>query len=506
MSSCRRFPKNFPMKISLLSAARKLGAVALCLASSTALLAAQPRPNVLFIMADDYRPELGAYGSTAHTPNLDRLARRSVQFDRAYCQQAVCNPSRSSMLTGRRPDTLRIWNNSVHFRELNPDVTTLPLHFKQHGYTTRNVGKIFHNWHTKEKGDARSWSAPEFLHYATHGEDGPQVKGELPKNHASGGGRSYTSVPLTECRDVPDEAYYDGRVAAEAVRVLGEVKGQTFFLAVGFWKPHAPFNAPKKYWDLHERSKLPPLNPARPAGAPEIAFHDSREILGLPGPQRITPTPELVAEMRHGYFANIAYLDAQLGKVLDALDRSGVADRTIVVFVGDHGYHIGEHTQWGKTSNFEYDARVPLFVAVPGGAHAGRRTASFAELIDLFPTLAELCALPRPAGLDGASLVPVLRNPAAAVKPAAFTQHPRPGYYDREPEKVPRAMGCSVRTAQVRYTEWRDWKTGDTIARELYEDADEPAETRNVVGDPRLAEAQREAERLLRERFPKVTH
>jgi iduronate 2-sulfatase len=483
-----------------------LALIGLAIASGGFAASGETRPNVLFIMADDYRAELATYGSAALTPNLTRLARRAVQFDRAYCQQAVCNPSRSSMLTGRRPDTLRLWNNGTHFRELNPDITTLPLHFKQQGYTTRNVGKIFHNWHTKEKGDARSWSAPEFLHYATHGEDGPQVSGELPKNHASGGGRIYTSVPLTECRDVPDEAYYDGRVAAEAVRVVAEVKDRRFFLAVGFWKPHAPFNAPKKYWDLYDRAKLPPLDPRRPAGAPEIAFHDSREILGLPGPQRITPTPELIAEMRHGYFANISCMDAQLGKVLDALDRSGVADRTIIVFAGDHGYHTGEHMQWGKTSNFEYDARVPLLLAVPGSVHAGKRTRSFAELIDLFPTLAELCALPRPDGLDGTSLVPVLRNPAVAVKPAAFTQHPRPAHFDREPDRMPKAMGCSVRTALVRYTEWRDWKTGETVARELYEEADEPAETRNLVDEPRLAAAQREAERLLRERFPKVTH
>lgn len=483
-----------------------LALIALALTSIGFAASGESRPNVLFLMADDYRAELATYGSAALTPNLTRLARRAVQFDRAYCQQAVCNPSRSSMLTGRRPDTLRLWNNGTHFRELNPDVTTLPLHFKQQGYITRNVGKIFHNWHTKEKGDARSWSAPEFLHYATHGEDGPQVSGTLPKNHVSGGGRKYTSVPLTECRDVPDEAYYDGRVAAEAVRVLGEVKDQRFFLAVGFWKPHAPFNAPKKYWDLYDRAKLPPLDPRRPAGAPEIAFHDSREVLGLPGPDRITPTPELIAEMRHGYFANISYMDAQLGKVLDALDRSGVADRTIIVFAGDHGYHTGEHSLWGKTSTFEYDARVPLLLAVPGSAHAGKRTRSLAELIDLFPTLAELCGLPRPAGLDGTSLVPVLRNPTATVKPAAFTQHPRPAYFDREPDRMPKAMGCSVRTALVRYTEWRDWKTGEAIARELYEEADEPAETRNVVDEPRLAAVQREAEGLLRERFPKVTH
>lgn len=462
------------------------------------------RPNVLFIMADDYRPELAAYGSPALTPNLDRLARRAVRFERAYCQQAVCNPSRSSMLTGLRPDTLGLWNNGTHFRELRPDVVTLPQHFKANGYVTRCVGKIFHNWHTKEKGDARSWSAPEFLHYASHGHDAPQVTGPLPPNLATGGGRLYTDVPLTECRDVPDEAYYDGRVAAEAVRVLAEIKDLPFFLAVGFWKPHAPFNAPKRYWDLYDRARLPALDPRRPAGAPEIAFHDSREVLGLPGPGRITPTPELVAEMRHGYFANISYLDAQLGKVLDALDRNGRANDTIVVFVGDHGYHLGEHGLWGKTSTFELDARVPLLIAAPGFGIAGRPTSALAELIDLFPTLSDLCALPKVPGLEGTSLVPVLRDPSHQVKTAAYTQHPRPSYYDREPEKVPRSMGYSVRTATVRYTEWRDWRTGATIARELYEEADEPAETRSLAGDARWAGPQAEAERLLARGFPRI--
>ncbi len=495
-------------------------------AAALATSAAEPKLNVLFIMADDYRPELTSYGSRALTPHLDRLARRAVQFDRAYCQQAVCNPSRSSMLTGLRPDTIRIWNNSTHFREVNPDVTTLPQHFKNHGYTTRDVGKIFHNWHTKEKGDARSWSAPEFLHYATHGDDAPEVKGGVPVNHATGGPRKYQSVFMCEARDVPDEAYYDGRVAAEAVRVLGEVKDKPFFLAVGFWKPHAPFNAPKRYWDLYNRAKLPTLDPRRPAGAPEIAFHDSREILGVP-PQNVKPTPEQVQEMRHGYFANISYMDAQVGKVLAALEGSGVADRTLVVFVGDHGYHIGEHEQWGKTSNFELDARVPLMIAPPQNPHAGQKTRALVELIDLFPTLVELCGLPPVRGashsdagaadkssgrtaalatLEGTSLVPILQNPASTVKPAAFTQHPRPAYYDREPDKMPKAMGCSVRTARVRYTEWRDWKTGDVIARELYTDEDEPAETKSRVGDPELAAAQREAEGLLRARFPNQAH
>jgi iduronate 2-sulfatase len=471
-----------------------------CAAFASQAVAA-PKLNVLFIMADDYRPELASYGSPALTPNLDRLARRSMQFDRAYCQQAVCNPSRSSMLTGRRPDTLRLYVNGTHFRELNPDVTTLPLWFKEHGYTSRCVGKIFHNWHTKEKGDRRSWSAPEFLYYETHGEDNARVDGPLPPNVASPAPRQYASVPLYECRDVPDEAYYDGRVAAEAVRVLGEVKDQAFFLAVGFWKPHAPFNAPKKYWDLYDRAKLPPLNPAWPVGAPEIAFHDGRELRGIP-PNQVTFTAEQAAEIRHGYFANISYLDAQLGKVLDALDRSGVADRTIITFVGDHGYHLGEHTLWGKTSNFEYDARVPFFIGTPGMKHAGKRTGALAELLDLFPTLVELCDLPRPRGIEGTSLAPVLKNPSKSVKRAAFTQHPRPAYYDREPDKQPKAMGVSVRTAGARYTEWRDWKTGAVIGRELYDDAQQPAELYNRAEDPKFAKIRKEAASLLRKQFP----
>jgi iduronate 2-sulfatase len=460
-------------------------------------VSAADKPNVLFIMADDYRPELASYGSPAITPNLDRLAKRSLQFDRAYCQQAVCNPSRSSMLTGLRPDTLGLWNNGTHFRELKPDVMTLPLWFKQQGYETRCSGKIFHNWHTKEKGDPRSWSAPEFLHYATHYDDNPQVTGEVPPNLAT--------APKTECRDVPDEAYYDGRVAADAVRVLGEIKDKPFFFAVGFWKPHAPFNAPKKYWDLYQRDKLPALNPARPAGTPDIAFHDSREILGT-GANRVELKPGDAAEMRHGYFANISYFDAQLGKVLDALERSGVAGKTIVVFAGDHGYHLGEHGQWAKTSNFELDARVPLMISTPGMSAAGRKTASLVELLDLFPTLVDLCGLPEAKGLEGVSLVPVLKDPATRVKPAAFTQHPRPAYFDREPDKRPKAMGVSVRTATVRYTEWRDWTTGETIARELYDGNRDPGELKNAVDDSALTQEQATAAELLRKQFPPTRH
>jgi len=459
------------------------------------------QPNVLFIMSDDFRPEIGSYASTALTPNLDKLAARSVQFDRAYCQQAVCNPSRSSLLTGLRPDTLRLWNNGKHFRELNPDVTTLPLWFKDHGYTTRCVGKIFHNWHTAEKGDRRSWSADEFLHYANHGDDKPMISGELPGNSAKLSTRVYGNTSICECRDVPDEAYYDGRVAVEAQRVLQEVKDKPFFLAVGFWKPHAPFNAPKKYWDLYDRSKLPPLNDQRPEGAPEVAFHQSTEILGPPAKQ--TPvTPEQAAEMRHGYFANISYLDAQIGKVLNALDESGAASNTIIVFFADHGYHIGEHRLWGKTSDFEFDAHVPLMISDLRPENRGKKTSALAELVDLFPTLVDLCGLPKPTSLDGESLVPILKDPKQSVKQAAFTQHPRPAYYDREPGKQPKAMGYSIRTEKVRYTEWRDWGTKAVMARELYLTEQDSAELKNHADDPNLASLQQAAAKQLHEKFP----
>jgi iduronate 2-sulfatase len=348
-------------------------ALSLALLAAAAPFGRAEKPNVLFIMADDLRNELGCYGSAAKTPHLDALAARGRRFENAFCQQAVCNPSRSSLLTGLRPDTLHLWSNGTHFRDNNPGVVTLPQLLKANGYETRGVGKIFHNWHTKEKGDRRSWSADEFLHYANHGDDVPQVSGKLPPNDALDCGRMYGQVPLCERRDVPDEAYYDGRVAAEALRTLAAVKGKPFFLAVGFWKPHAPFNAPKKYWDLYDPAKLPPVVPARPAGAPDVAFHDGREILGAP-PKNITPTAAQVAEMRHGYFANISYMDAQVGKVLKALDEHKLTDNTVVVFVSDHGYHIGEFGLWGKTSCFESDARVPLIVAAPGMKDAGKPT------------------------------------------------------------------------------------------------------------------------------------
>ena len=432
------------------------------------------RPNVLFIAVDDMRVELGCYGnSIVQSPNVDRLAEQGTLFNRAYCQQAVCNPSRASLLTGLRPDTLRVWDLPTHFREVHPDIVTLPQLFKENGYHAQNIGKIFHNWRQDDyRGDPASWSVPAVMHYATHGSDKAIVSGELPADQAT--------VPKTEIRDVPDNAYFDGRIAEAAVDALQELKGRRFFLAVGFWKPHSQFNAPQKYWDLYDRARIDPPSPADPpADVPDLAMHDSREILrafrNRPGGR---PTPAETLALRHGYYAAISYVDAQVGKVVDELDRLGLRENTIIVFWSDHGHHLGEHALWAKTSNFELDARVPLIISTP--QHSDRqRTDALVELLDLYPTLADLCGLEPPGNFEGQSLRPLLDNPSTTVKSGAITQHTRPAYPS---EKDPlTAMGYSVRTRRYRYTEWRDVADGKVLARELYDHSQDPAETANLA-------------------------
>ncbi|MDZ4852877.1 MAG: sulfatase [Pirellulaceae bacterium] len=426
--------------------------------------------NVLFIAADDLRNDLGCYGHPlAKTPNLDRLANCGLIFNNAYCQQAVCNPSRASIMTGQRLDRLQIWDLPTHFRTQSADVVTLPEHFKGNGYFTQNIGKIYHNWIHEVQGDPDSWSVPAVMHFANHGSDLAIVDGDVPTSSALDS--------KCECRDVPDEAYFDGRVAKLAIEALRQCKArqQPFFLAVGFWKPHSPFNAPKKYWDLYRREEIPmPKNPDWPSDAPRIAWHNGREIRG-DGQRELTP--DAIREIRHGYLANISYMDAQIGRVLDELEIQQLSENTIVVFWSDHGYHLGEQTLWAKTSNFELDARVPLIIAAPKMTTAGQSTTSLAELMDLYPTLAELCQLPKPTAVDGVSLMPILENSAATVRPAALTQHPRPAYYKNAPE----SMGYSIRSATHRYTEWRDWLAGKTTDRELYDHRNDPDETRNLA-------------------------
>jgi iduronate 2-sulfatase len=441
---------------------------------------ASRKPNVLFVVFDDLDTKLRCYGDTfAKTPNFDRLAARGMVFERAYCQQPICNPSRASFMTGRRPNTLRLWSIPTHFRELHPDMVTMPQWFMQHGYFAQGIGKIYHNWAQKIQGDPASWSVPQLMHWDRHDTEKPVLPAgaPLPPNLASD--------PHCECRDVPDEACFDGRIANLAIDALSDLarKQQPFFLAVGFWKPHDPFNAPKRYWDLYQRDQVPAIAPAdRPKNAPDLAFHINHEFMGQP-PKNRTLDEAAKQELRHGYYAAISYADAQLGKVLDELDRLDLAKNTMVVAIGDNGLQVGEHTSWGKMTLFDLDARLPLIIAAPTVAKSGVKTKSIAELIDVYPTLVELCGLPRPDGLDGTSLLPVLKDPAATVKTAALSQHPRPAlYWSGGPKALPQVMGYALKTDRWSYHEWRDFKTGQVVAQELYDEQADPLETVNLVG------------------------
>lgn len=449
---------------------------------ASGLVAAGERPNVLFIVADDLNCAIGPYGDPiAITPNLDRLATRGMVFENAYCQQAVCNPSRSSFLTGLRPDTVGVDDLRKAFRETAADgstLITLPEHFKNHGYFCQNIGKLFHNM--GETQDRRSWSIDEVLHEGTHAAD--TVYTNTPPALRK---FTVTKAPVTESLDVADTAYRDGHIANLAAAMLREypAEGQPFFLAVGFWRPHLPFVAPKKYWDEFVPELIPSPEPAIvPVDVPSIAMHDSKEIRGYGDtPHDRAFTTEEIRHYRHGYYASIRFMDAQIGKVLEALDQGGHQNDTIVVFASDHGFHIGEKSLWGKTSNFELDARVPLIVADPTHpAGHGKATDAIVELVDLYPTLASLADIEGDLSkrLEGDNLAPVITTGTGSVKEAAFTQHQHPFY---GPKTKWKAWGYSVRTSQWRYTEWRAINGGKVIGRELYDHINDPHESRNVA-------------------------
>jgi choline-sulfatase len=499
-------------------------AVASVLFALTAACAVPPeapaprRPNVLFLAVDDLRPELGCYGAAhVRSPNIDRLAARGVVFTRAYCQQALCNPSRASLMTGLRPDTLRVWDLKTDFRSTTPAAVTLAQHFRQHGYFTTAIGKIFHN----TLPDPLSWSEPK-LHVPGYPFD-PDAIYRLPANvawlaerqqelEASGQaarrrdrfGHVYLKHVATECADVGDDAYYDGAqtgVAIERLRALAaqrDATGQPFFLAVGFYRPHLPFTAPRKYWDLYDPQQIPlPANPDLARGAPPMATNTMRELRGYtdyqtePRPDQGRLAEDRVRQLRHGYLAAMSYTDAQVGRLLDELDRLGLAADTIVVLFGDHGWKLGEQGSFGKMTNFEIDARVPLVVAVPGAAGNGLACDRLVEFVDLYPGLCDLAGLPLRPELEGQSLAPLLGEPERPWKEAAFTQFLRHGVWVA-PDGV-EYMGRSIRTGRWRYTEWRRWVQGEggavaagkedgpVVARELYDHGSDPLETVNIA-------------------------
>lgn len=438
----------------------------------------EQKPNVLFIIADDLSNTLGCYGAEGViSPNLDQLAAQGRQFERAYCQASLCNPSRASIMTGRRPHQLRIWSNQPHFRGVHPKIVTIPEHFKNNGYHSVGIGKVFHNWGQSLKGDPQSWSEPETNHYAAHFQDW-YVPGQSYEIHSN-----LKKGPAVQCVDVPDEAYLDGRITNAAINKLRELRETPFFLTVGFWKPHLPYNAPKKYWDMYDREHLPKVQyPAPVEGVPGLAYVDSKEARSYTDVDSKVPIPEAQKqELRHGYLAGISYLDAQVGKILAELDRLDLRKNTIIVFVSDHGYHAGEHGQFGKWTNFEIGTRVPLIISAPHVQQAGTATTGIVELVDLFPTLTELCGIPAPKSRDqlaGTSLVPILQNPQQQVKKAALSQISRPLGSGTDFEII----GTSLRTEQYRYTSWKQVNSQEVVAEELYNLSKNLYTVENLIG------------------------
>ena len=453
-------------------------------------------PNILLILVDDLRPALGAYGDeVAITPAMDRLAARGMRFDAAYANQAVCAPSRFNLMLGSRSTSTGLYDFGRDFRDFYPDATTLPQYFRQHGYHAESMGKVYHIGHGTYNDEA-SWSVPHHPDKVIEYNDPASTGGELTREEALFDNRSWEfarSLPkgaAWEAPDVADDAYADGRIANRAVerlRAFKEQGGKPFFLAVGFARPHMPFSAPKKYWDLYDPDKLPmPQIEAGPEGAPAYAVKRDGEIVQykpVPHSSEHDPFPEAITRrLIHGYYASASYVDAQIGKVIAELEHLGLDENTIIVLWGDHGFHLGEMGIWTKHVNYELANRIPLLIAAPGVTRPGSRTGQLAETVDIYPTLAELAGLPEPAPsqpLDGESLVPVLKDPVARVSDHAFHCYPRGG-----------RMGRAIRTARYRLVEWK--KIGaapETAEYELYDYLSGRVERRNIVHErPEVAD------------------
>jgi iduronate 2-sulfatase len=472
-------------------------------------LAADARYNVLFIAVDDLRPDLGCYGVPGvKSPNIDALAGRGTVFNRAYCQQAVCSPSRTSLLTGRRPDTTRIYDLQTHFRLTLPDVVTLPQHFKQHGYHTQAFSKIYHGG----LDDRLSWSVP---HWAPGGpgygkaetleflqkerqrlqNEGKDVRIRVLQRDPKTGMPLKVSQPRFRVRgpswedpDVPDNALPDGKTADMAVQTLRKVKDKLFFLAAGFLKPHLPFVSPKHYFDLYPPEKLSLAdNPFPPKDCPDIALTNWGELRAYSDiPAKGPLSDKKALELIRGYYAATSYVDAQIGRLLNELDSLGLQDKTVIVLWGDHGWHLGEHGLWCKHTNFEVATRSLLIVSAPGQKNPGAKTDALAEFVDVYPTLCELCSLPIPEGLEGISVFPVMDDPTIPWKKAAFSQYPRG-----------KVMGYSVRTDRYRYTEWVQLGK-EPVGIELYDHYKDPAENVNVAAAPENKELAAKLSGLLR--------
>ncbi|MFL2939266.1 MAG: sulfatase [Opitutales bacterium] len=497
--------------------------------------ALQAKPNVLFIAIDDLRPELGCYGSPiAQSPHLDELAKEGMRFDRAYCQQAICSPSRASLMTGARPDQIGVIENTAYFRELNPEVVTLPQHFISQGYEAVYCGKIYHGRMTDER---HSWSRKAAYDQCsverTHLPGGYALvenqklwasnKEKMLARYGQQGSGGLIHGPAYESADVPDHAYSDGFSTQLAIATLRDhlekKPKQPLFLALGFKKPHLNFVAPKKYWDLYDREKI---KLSQQSGAPiagaATGLHASFELRTRHGiPKKGPIGPELAQTLLHGYYACVSYVDAQIGLMLEALEEAGVRDDTVIVVWGDHGWHLGDMGIWGKATNYEIATRVPLIVWTPNMQARGQHSKALVELVDIYPTLCELTNLPVPEHLAGESFASLLDDPKEEGKEYAVSQFPNPALrewaanplspgmrqtffgplieaveerikgqqgklWDRELFEN-HLMGYSLRTNRHRLVAWLDYRNvhAEPLFLELYDHAKDPKESQNIA-------------------------
>ena len=434
--------------------------------------------NVLFIAVDDLNNDLGCYGNKfVKTPNIDRLAKRGVKFDKAYTQFPLCSPSRSSLLTGQRPDVTKIYELQTHFRKTLPDVVTLPQLFKNNHYYSARVGKIYHYGVPGQIG-TDGLDDPESWDHKVNPKGRDKTEEALIKNLTPD--RGLGSALAWRASEGTDEEQTDGMVASEAIKIMKEKKNEPFFLAVGFYRPHSPYVAPKKYFDLYplESVPLPKEVENDLDDIPDAALFTKPANWGLSVAKR--------KEALRAYYATITFMDAQVGKLLDELDRLKLTDKTVIVLWSDHGYNVGQHGQWMKQSLFENAARVPLIFSVPGGTK-GQVSGRTVELLDIYPTLAALCGLTPPQTLQGKSLVPLLENPDNIWDKAAYTQVRRNQIFGR-----------SVRTERFRYTEW----DGGNAGVELYDHQKDPEELTNLAKESTYIITVNELSALLKKGYP----
>ncbi len=483
--------------------------------------------NILFIAVDDLKPLLSNYGHTQmHTPNFDRLAKMGMTFTNAHVQYAVCGPSRASIMTGANPDRTKVWDLHTDFRKSAPDLVSMPEYLISQGYQSTGVGKIYHKGSSAPGHDGKSWSIPHTLPedfdpaYGTPAFNyyqNPETKAEMKRlskeakekgKKKQGGQRNYVFKklkPSTESVDVSDEAYQDGLYTKEAIKKMMTLKNgdKPFFLAVGYQKPHLPFIAPKKYWDLYDRDKIDLAGfRGLSEGTPKIAYHSFGELrafsdidsdLGVGDELPEAKQRELI----HGYMACISYIDAQIGKLLDALEANNLQDNTVIVLWGDHGFHLGDHSLWCKHSNFEQATRIPLMFAGPG-VEKNKKSNHPVELVDVFPTLFDLAGVPNSKQTEGKSLVPLLDND----KKTTIEQDYAISQYKRRKD----VMGYSLRTERYRYTEWHEgdyrsfkkYNDKNIMGIELYDYEKDPLETQNFADDPAYAKVVAELKEKLK--------